>query len=199
MVGAILSSFNAALNSTSALFSIGFYHHVINPRGSEQQVVRAAKVFVVCTAIIAMLVAPLLAGQASIFAYLQDMNAIYFIPIFAVVLVGMLHPRVPAPAAFTAMLLGLVLIAVKYFVPGVAAVVDRAFVYNFHFLGFVFVMLVVLMLAWGWIAPRAEPWRLETNTPIDMTPWKGAPAASLALLVAVVAIYASFASFATAR
>lgn len=199
MVGAILSSFNAALNSTSALFSIGFYHHVIDPRGSEEQVVRAAKVFVVCTAIVAMLTAPLLAGQASIFAYLQDMNAIYFIPIFAVVVVGMLHPRVPADAAFTALLLGLGMIVVKYYVPGVAAVVDRAFVYNFHFLGFVFVTLVAMMLGWAVVAPRREPWTLERNTPIDMTPWKGAPWASLALLLAVVAIYASFASFGVDR
>ncbi|MGI9178481.1 MAG: solute:sodium symporter family transporter, partial [Pirellulales bacterium] len=195
MVGAILSSFNAALNSTSALFSIGLYHHVINPRGSDEQMVRAAKIFVVCTAIAAMLVAPLLAGQKSIFAYLQDMNAIYFIPIFAVVLVGMLHSRVPAPAAFWALVLGLLLIAVKYFVPGVAAVVDRAFTYNFHFLGAVFVALVVFMLAWAAVAPRAEPWKLETSTPIDMTPWAGAPWASLALVAVVIAIYAGFASF----
>jgi len=195
MVGAILSSFNAALNSTSALFSIGLYHHVINPSGSEEQMVRAAKVFVVCTAIAAMFVAPLLAGQESIFAYLQDMNAIYFIPIFAVVVVGMLHPRVPAAAAFWAMLLGLVMIAVKYFVPGVAGVVDRAFVYNFHFLGFVFVALVALMIGWAAVAARAEPWRLETQTPIDMTPWKAAPWASLGLVAIVVAIYGSFASF----
>ena len=142
-----------------------------------------------------MFVAPLLAGQKSIFAYLQDMNAIYFIPIFAVVVVGMLHPRVPARAAFSAMLLGLVMIAVKYFVPGVGPVVDRAFTYNFHFLGFVFVMLVALMVAWTWVAPRAEPWKLETSTPIDMTPWRAAPWASLALVLIVVAIYASFASF----
>ncbi len=195
MIGAILSSFNAALNSTSALFSIGLYHHVINPRGTDEQMVRAAKIFVVCIAIAAMCTAPLLKGQESIFAYLQDMNAIYFIPIFAVVLVGMLHARVPARAAYYAMLLGLVMIAVKYFVPGVAAVVDRAFVYNFHFLGFVFATLVVFMLAWGAVAPRAVPWKLETATPIDMTPWKGAPLASLVLIVIVIAIYAAFASF----
>jgi SSS family solute:Na+ symporter len=195
MVGAILSSFNAALNSTSALFSIGLYHHVINPQGSDEQMVRAAKVFVVCTAIAAMFVAPLLAGQESIFAYLQDMNAIYFIPIFAVVLVGMLHPRVPAPAAFWGMILGLVLIGVKYFAPGVGGVVDRAFAYNFHFLGAVFATLVVVMLVWAAAAPRATPWKLETQTPIDMTPWAGAPWASLALVAIVITIYASFASF----
>ena len=198
MVGAILSSFNAALNSTSALFSLGLYRHVLDPRGSDEQMVRAAKVFVVGTAIASMLVAPLLAGQESIFAYLQDMNAIYFIPLFAVVLMGMLHPRVPAPAAFWALLLGLAMIAVKYFVPGVAAVVDRAFTYNFHFLGFVFAVLVAFMAAWAWVAPRATPWRLEKNTPIDMTPWSGARWAGLALIVAVVALYAAFASIAQA-
>ncbi len=195
MVGAILSSFNAALNSTSALFSIGLYHHVINPKGSEQQMVRAAKVFVVCIAIAGMVTAPLLAGQESIFAYLQDMNAIYFIPIFSVVVVGMLHPRVPAPAALWAMVLGLVLIGTKYFVPGVGPWVDGIFVYNFHFLGFVFVALVVFMIAWAAVAPRPTPWMLVNTTPIDMTPWKNAKWASLVLIVLVISIYAFFARF----
>ncbi|MFD2255636.1 solute:sodium symporter family transporter [Luteolibacter algae] len=193
MVGAILSSFNAALNSTSALFSIGLYHHVINPKGSEQQMVKAAKIFVVAIAIAAMFVAPLLAGQDSIFKYLQDMNAIYFIPIFAVVVVGMLHKRVPAKAAFVALILGLVMIAVKYFIPGVGPAVDSVFVYNFHFLGFVFASLVILMIVWGTVAPRPTAWILETTTPIDMTPWKNAKWASLILIVAVIAIYAFFA------
>ncbi len=193
MVGAILSSFNAALNSTSALFTIGLYKHAINPNGSEESAVRAAKIFVVIIAIAAMFVAPLLAGQDSIFGYLQKMNGIYFIPIFSVVVVGMLHSRVPSKAAFTALLVGLILLALKYFVPGMDAAVDKIFVYNFHFLGFVFALLVGIMLLWGAIKPREEAWVLETSTPIDMTPWKGAKVAGVILLVVVFAIYISFA------
>jgi SSS family solute:Na+ symporter len=193
MVGAILSSFNAALNSTSALFTIGLYKHAINPNGSEASSVRAAKVFVVSIAIAAMFVAPLLAGQDSIFAYLQKMNGIYFIPIFSVVVVGMLHRRVPSAAAFTALLIGLIVLGVKYFVPGLDAAVDTIFLYNFHFLGFVFALLVGIMLLWGTLKPREEAWVLETSTPIDMTPWKGAKLTGAILLVVVVAIYASFA------
>lgn len=196
MVGAILSSFNAALNSTSALFSIGLYHHIINPKGSEQQMVRAAKLFVVTIAIAAMFTAPLLAGQDSIFGYLQKMNAIYFIPIFAVVVVGMLNPRVPAPAAFWALVLGLVALMSKYFLPGADEAVNGIFRYNFHYLGFVFAFLVIFMLVWGTVAPRATPWKLETSTPIDMTPWKGLKWASIVLIAIVLVIYASFASFA---
>lgn len=193
MVGAILSSFNAALNSTSALFTIGLYKHMINPKGSEESAVRAAKIFVVTIAIAAMFVAPLLAGQDSIFAYLQKMNGIYFIPIFSVVVVGMLNSRVPSTAAFTALLVGLVLLSVKYFAPGMDAAVDKVFMYNFHFLGFVFALLVGIMLVWAAVKPREEAWVLETSTPIDMTPWKGAKITGAILLVVVAAIYISFA------
>lgn len=194
MVGAILSSFNAALNSTSALFSLGLYRHVINPSGTEQQTVRAAKIFVVCIAIGAMLVAPLLKGQDSIFTYLQDMNGIYFIPIFSVVVVGMLHPRVPAKAAFWSLVIGLVLISSKYFIKPVGEFFDEALAYNFHFLGFVFAFLCVFMILWGTVAPREKSWVLETKTPIDMTPWKFSKIAGVGLIILVVAIYASFAS-----
>jgi solute:Na+ symporter, SSS family len=195
MVGAILSSFNAALNSTSALFSIGLYRPILNPSGTEEQMMRAAKIFVVAIAVAAMLMAPLLKGQDSIFAYLQDMNAIYFIPIFAVVLVGMLHPRVPSRAAFWALLSGLLVIGTKYFVPGVGSWFDKVFLYNFHFLGAVFATLVLFMVVWGALSPRDTPWKLENKTPIDMTPWKYAKLAGAALILFVLVIYAVFASF----
>lgn len=71
--------------------------------------------------------------------------------------------------------------------------VDSIFGYNFHFLGFVFALLVVIMLIWAAIKPREAAWTLETDTPIDMTPWKGAKLTSLILIVVVVGIYASFA------
>ena len=193
MVGAILSSFNAALNSTSALFSIGFYKNIINAQASEASTVRAAKVFVVTIAIAAMFVAPLLAGQESIFGYLQKMNGIYFIPIFSVVVVGMLHSRVPSAAAFTALIVGLLMLAIKYFVPGLDAAVDSLFLYNFHFLGFVFVLLVAIMLIWAAVKPRESAWKLETDTPIDMTPWGGAKLSSVILVAVVIAIYMAFA------
>jgi SSS family solute:Na+ symporter len=138
-------------------------------------------------------VAPLLAGQDSIFGYLQNMNAIYFIPIFSVVLVGMLHSRVPSIAAFVSLILGLVLIAVKYFVPGMSDAVDSVFIYNFHFLGFVFALLCLVMIVWAKLAPRETAWTLEMSTPIDMTPWKGAKFTSVILVIVVLSIYVFFA------
>ena len=193
MVGAILSSFNAALNSTSALFSIGLYHHIINPKGSEQQMVRAAKVFVVAIAIAAMIIAPVLAGQESIFKYLQKMNGIYFIPIFAVVVVGMLNRRVPAVAGTLGLVLGVVVIALGYFLPAAINPVLALGIHEFHFLGMVFALLIIMMLVIGAVKPRETPWTLISGNTIDMTPWKNAKWASLGLVICVLAIYIGFA------
>lgn len=193
MVGAILSSFNAALNSTSALFSLGLYHHVINPKGSEKSMMRAAKLFVVITSISAMFIAPMLAGQASIFKYLQKMNGIYFIPIFAVVVVGMLHRRIPSIAGTLGLVIGVITIALGYFLPDAINPVVALNLHEFHFLGLVFVLLTIMMLVIGTIAPRATPWELVGANTIDMTPWKNAKWASLGLVIVVLAIYISFA------
>ena len=88
MTGAILTSFNSALNSACTLFSLGLYKNVINRAADNGQIVRSGKLFGMAIAVLAMTVAPLLAGQKSIFGYLQKMNGMYFIPIFAVVLVS---------------------------------------------------------------------------------------------------------------
>lgn len=125
IVGAILSSFNSALNSTATLFSLGVYQHMIRPEASEAQVIRAGKWFGWIIAIAAMSTAPLLMGQESIFGYLQKMNGLYFIPIFSVVVMGLLHRRVPAPAANTALVLGFTAIVLGYFVPPLRIGLER--------------------------------------------------------------------------
>ena len=208
MVGAILSSFNAALNSTSALFSIGLYKHMINPQASDEQTVKTAKLFVTGIAIVAMIGAPLLAKASSIFSYLQTMNGIYFIPIFAVVVMGMLNRRVPSWSAFVSMIVGLfllisTLIAYPVFAPkklnattgnmDASSFADFTGFSNFHLMGIVFLLLVGIMFVASKVSPRAEAWVLETRTPIDMTPWKNAKWASLLLVILVIAIYAAFA------
>lgn len=193
MVGAILSSFNAALNSTSALFSIGVYKNMIAPNGDEKSMVRAAKIFVTVIAIAAMLTAPLLLNQTSIFGYLQKMNGIYFIPIFAVVLMGMLNKKTPALAATLALLVGLVTISVFYFVPSCADLLKTWEIHDFHFLGIVFVLLIGLMLLITAVMPRKEDWHLEATNKIDLTPWKGAKPVSIFLVVVVIVIYIGFA------
>ena len=191
MVGAILSSFNSALNSAATLFGLGIYKRVINKEAAEEQVVKASKTFGWVMAIIAMTVAPMLAGQESIFKYLQKMNGLYAIPIFAVVLMGMLTKRVPAKAGKVGLILGFVAVALGYFVPPLAAQVEK--VGDFHFQGIVFLAIVGIMLAMGALKPRATPWVHEYSGDVDITPWKHAKLAGAILVVLVLLLYASFA------
>lgn len=153
MVGAILSSFNSALNATATLFSLGVYRTHISPGASDQRTVRAGRIFGTVIAIGAMLTAPMLANQTSIFDYLQKMNGLYFIPIFAVVLMGMLTRRVPAIAANVALVVGVVTIGIGYFAEGPALWITEN-IQEFHFLGIVFIGLIALMLAIGAVMPR---------------------------------------------
>ncbi|MFT5706667.1 MAG: SSS family solute:Na+ symporter [Oceanospirillaceae bacterium] len=191
MMGAILSSFNSALNSTCTLFSLGLYKSVINKDASPEQVVKSGKVFGLVMAIISMLAAPLLIGQDSIFGYLQKMNGIYFIPIFAVVLVGMLTRRVPPIAAKCALLGGITVIACGYFIPSFDKMVQS--MNEFHFLGIVFSYLVILMLIIGELKPMDEEWIQGDAKSVDMTPWVHARFIGLILCATVLLIYVVFA------
>ncbi len=197
MFGAILSSFNSALNSTCTLFSLGLYKGIFRKNASEKEVVRSGRFFGAALAVVSMCIAPLLANTGSIFKYLQDMNGIYFIPILAVVLVGMLTRRVPAIAAKLALVGGAVFIAVGYFVPPFNLVVDS--INRYHFLGLVFLYLILFMLVVGEIKPRAEEFVPVDVKAVDMTPWKYAPHIGIALLVLVAIVYLSFSDFAILR
>ncbi len=193
MMGAILSSFNSALNSTCTLWSLGLYRTVINRQATNAQLVRSGKVFGWILAVVSMSLAPLLAGQESIFSYLQKMNGLYFIPILAVVVVGMVTRRVPPIAAKAALVTGFVVIALGYFVPPFTLIVDS--LHEFHFLGLVFAYLVVLMLIVGELRPLPEEWVQQDVGAVDMTPWRHARSGGVILVVLVIAIYTLFADF----
>lgn len=197
MIGAILSSFNSALNSSCTLFSVGLYKNVFKPGATEHQVVRSGKIFGWIVAVGAMCIAPLLdhplIKERGIFDYLQKMNGIYFIPIFAVVLIGMLTKRVPPIAAKVALVVGFSAIAIGYFVPPFDTVV--ASLHEFHFLGIVFSWLLILMLVIGEITPRETEFVQQDVKAVDMTPWRHSRSAGILLILIVFSIYISFADF----
>ncbi len=193
MIGAILSSFNSALNSSCTLFSLGLYKSVIAPKATDAHVVRSGKVFGWIVAAAAMSIAPLLASTTSIFGYLQKMNGMYFIPIFAVVLIGMLTRRVPPIAAKVGLVAGFAIIAIGYFVSPFKEIV--ASIHEFHFLGIVFSWLIILMLVIGEIAPCESEFVQKDVGAVDMTPWSLVKPAGWTLILIVFAIYITFADF----
>jgi SSS family solute:Na+ symporter len=195
LIGAVLSSFNGALNSSCTLFSIGFYKGLINPQAEDKKVVRSGRIFGFIIAVLCMCGAPLLANTSSIFDYLQKTNGIYNIPLFAIIVVGMLTKFVPKMAANVALFVGVVLIAFLTF--GDPAVVQKVTggMNIYHVDTIVFLILVAIMGIWSFAAPRKEAFVQEDVKAVDMTPWKFSWVAGGLLLVLVALIYASFADF----
>ena len=193
LLGAILSSFNSALNSTCTLFSLGIYKQLVRKNADDRHVVRAGRWFGVIITIISIAVAPLLAETGGIFNYLQKMNAIYFIPILTVVAVGMLTKRVPAKAAKFALIAGIVLIAAGYFLPPFNRI--QNVMSEYHFVAIVLLILVAVMLIIGKVSPQETDYLPQDAKTTDLTPWAGAKYAGIALLTAVFVIYAMFADF----
>jgi SSS family solute:Na+ symporter len=117
------------------------------------------------------------------------------------VVVGMLTKRVPGFAGAVGLVVGLLLMLVGNFVPlgttdaGKAYLLAGGWIHGFHYAGLVFALIVALMLSIGLVAPRKEAWVHEHSKDVDITPWKYAMPAGIALVIAVIAIYAVFADF----
>ncbi|MCK5814961.1 MAG: solute:sodium symporter family transporter [Flavobacteriaceae bacterium] len=214
LFGAILSSFNGALNSSVTLFGIDIYKQHINPEADEKTVVRYGKRFGVLLAIAAMFIAPLIANAGSLFAYLQEINGIYSIPILTIFIVGFLTKRVPALAAKVALISGSILYILSQFImqpyfqekavalaeaSGVTDVVElglieaSAYPHYLDVMAILFVLNVAIMLVIGKLRPRDTDYVQEYTEQVDITPWRYTKQVGVAIFVTVVSVYIYFA------
>jgi len=215
LFGAILSSFNSALNSSVTLFGIDIYKEYFNKEADEKQVVKAGKTFGIILAILAMFIAPAIANAPDgLFGYLQEVNGCYSIPIFTIIIVGYLTKNVPAIAAKVAIGLGVVLYSISQFIlkpnivssaisdaqasgitdaAALSAIEKTAYPHFLHVMAILFVMNILIMLLIGRFKKRSEPYVQEYTKQVDITPWKYVNQVGLGIVVLVVGIYIYFA------
>jgi SSS family solute:Na+ symporter len=129
----------------------------------------------------------------SIFAYLQKMNGLYFIPIFSVLICGMLCKKVPPIAAKISLLTGITIIGLGYFVSPFTGMVNA--IHEFHFLGLVFLLLVSILMGFSQFKPMMENQNENIEPAVDMTPWPLVKQSCVVLFITVLIIYAIFADF----
>ena len=190
LLGAILSSFNSALNSTCTLFSLGLYKASINKEATQEKIVSVSQKFGIVVTLFAIIAAPLLASTGGIFEYLQSMNSIYFIPILAVIVLGFFHKRIPPVAANAALILGVGFLCIASFVPPVTAALKP--IPYFHQIAIVFVLLILMMIVIAKIKPLHTPWQQVDAKLLDLTPWKHAKLSGVLLVIAVTLSYFVF-------
>ena len=204
LFGAILSSFNSALNSCVTLFGIDIYQEYFKKDASEKQVVKAGKTFGVFLAILSMVVAPFIANAGSVFEYLQEINGTYSIPILTIVVVGYLTKYVPAFAAKVGLFSGVILYSISQFVikpyydvvetvNGVETVVNNTYPHFLHIMAILFVLNTVIMLLIGKFYPRKEAYVQYNSKEVDITPWKYLKPVGSLVCIIVLLIYVYFA------
>ncbi|MEY8850154.1 solute:sodium symporter family transporter [Psychroserpens sp. XS_ASV72] len=214
LFGAILSSFNSVLNSSVTLFGVDIYKQHINKEADEKTVVKYGKTFGVVLAIASMFIAPMIAKAGSLFAYLQEINGIYSIPILTIIIVGYTTKRVPAIAAKIGLLSGCLLYIVSQFVlqpyfiekalsnakasgiteeNALALVKAEAYPHFLDVMAILFVLNVVIMLIIGKLKPRTEPFVQKYTKQVDIMPWKHTTLVSVVICLVVIGVYVYFA------
>lgn len=194
LFGAILSSFNGGLNSSVTLFGLDIYKAHINQDASEAKVVKVGKTFGIFLAIASMCIAPwLIKASGGLFAYLQEVNGCYSIPIFTIIVVGYLTKRVPAIAAKVGLFSGVILYSISQFIlkPYLESK-GYAYPHFLHVMAILFVLNIIIMLIIGKLYPREEDYLQEYTEQVDITPWKYLKPVGIIITIVVVFTYIYF-------
>ncbi|KAA5823667.1 solute:sodium symporter family transporter [Algibacter amylolyticus] len=183
LFGAILSSFNSALNSSVTLFGLDFYKEYINKDASEMKVVKAGKTFGVVLAVFSMAIAPMLYGvQGGVFTYLQQLNGTHSVPILAIIIVGIFSKRVTGKSANIAILFS----AITYLI---ILYVIKPDIHFLHLMGLLFVLTIALMFIISHFKPRETAFEEEYTKQVDITPWKYLKPVGYTVCTLVILLY----------
>ena len=197
MVGAVLSTFNSVLNSSATLFSEGIYHALFNREATGKQIVFSGRVCSIILALAAMLAAPLIDTSGSLYNYLQKINATFFGPLLAVILLGFLTRKTSALAAKIVLVAGPIafFLLVFAFEAPVQAFLKTVFntpydIHFLHLLAAVFVASVVSMLAISAFSPAKTIYQPQYTEDVDITPWRYAKVTGLIIVIITIGFYA---------
>ncbi|WP_282117414.1 solute:sodium symporter family transporter [Cellulophaga baltica] len=214
LFGAVLSSFNSLLNSSATLFGFDLYKQYFKKDASEKQVVKAGKIFGLVLGILGMCVAPLIANAPNgLFAWLQEANGCYSIPILTVIVIGFFTKRVPAIAAKVGVISGVVLYSISQFIikprfiekalleaqeNGVTdlhalnVIQAEAYPHFLHVMAILFILNIIIMLVIGKLYPRDTDYVPMQTDDLNITPWKYAIVAGILITILVLSTYLIF-------
>ena len=214
LFGAVISSFNSLLNSSSTLFGLDLYKHFFKKDATEYETVKAGKVFGLIIGLIAMCIAPFIAyAPDGLFVYIQESLGSLSVPIFAVVIVGITTKRVPALAAKVVLIVGVILyltsqfVLSPYFVSNALAeaasngitdhkalsiIKANAYPHFLHIMGILFVVNILIMVGIGKLYPRDTDYIPKVTDDVDVTPWKYAIIVGIIITIMVLSTYFIF-------
>lgn len=192
LFGAILSSFNSALNSSVTLFGLGIYRPYLHPTSSDQEVISAGKKFGIALALVAIIVAPLISyAPDGLFGYLQEVNGCYSIPILTIIVIGYLFKRVPPIAAKIGLISGVVLYSISQFIVK-PYFFPETYPHFLHIMAILFVVNSLIMIAIGRWYPLDSEFELEESDVVGLKPFKYVLPMGIGVVVVVILTYIIF-------
>ncbi|CAZ94683.1 MULTISPECIES: solute:sodium symporter family transporter [Zobellia] len=183
MMGAILSTFNSALNSAATVFSLDIFKKYIQKDANEKKLVVIGKSTSAILAILAIGIAPFVANAPDgLYQLLQQLNGIFFIPIASVIIAGFLFPRVTAAGAKAGLGFGLLFYVFMYYVLEV----------NLHFIhiwGIEFVLNIAIMHIVSALTQKEEKFIMKDAGVLNLKPWRFAKPFSFFLILFTIILY----------
>lgn len=200
MFGAILSTFNGVLNSSTTLFTLNVYKPLFDKENklSDEQLVNKGRSFGLFIAILSVGIAPfIMFAPNGLFDLLQRLAGLFSVPIFTIVFMGYMTKRVPAIAAKISLTLFVITYGIVQFTPAsmhdyLGPLKPLAELHFFHQLAVLFVVCCVVMLLVGKLYPRDTDYVLPVNKEMDITPWELRFEASAVILYMVLGAYITF-------
>ncbi len=188
MFGAILSSFYGGLNSVTTLFGVDIYKPLLRKSASDREVVLAGRLFGSALVVLCVLLAPSIAhAPEGLYTLMRKLMAFFNIPILSIILLGVLSKRASALCAYIAVPVGIVFYG--WFGFHQNGVMWGHSVHWLHVAGLNLLLILSIMAVVRLWKPMPAPFVQHYTGEVDLTFWKYAKPAGLAIVLAVVAIY----------
>ncbi|NLX23838.1 MAG: sodium/solute symporter [Phycisphaerae bacterium] len=186
ILGAVVSSLAAMLNSASTIFTMDLYRQYVNRQATQKNLVLVGRLCVAVFMVIGCLIAPLLDDPkfGGIFTYIQEFQGFISPGILAVFVFGFLVRKAPPICGVIGLLINPPVYGLmKVLLPNLAFL-DRMAV---SFAGVLLIMGLITL-----IMPLSKPVELPVNTKIELQSSRGAKACGIAVVVTTLILYAYF-------
>lgn len=183
LFGAVLSSFNSALNSASTMFCLNIYKPIINPEVEDKKLVYVGKVFGTLLVIFSILAAPNIAkAPDGLYSFMKSVMGYFNIPTLVVVLMGFATKKTPAIGAKISVVFFIVCYGLYNFVLDIK-------LHYLHVYGILFVCCILIMLICSWIWPREIPYQQVDVKAVDLKSWSLAKPISTVIITSLIYAY----------
>jgi SSS family solute:Na+ symporter len=187
--GGALSTFNAGLNSTGTLFIMNLYKPWLERNGGpadERRLLRNGKILQTGVTVAAIIFSPyIMYFDGGFYNYLQKVSSFFSVPVFTIMVVGLLTKRVPPLAAKIGIIFFVTVYAATQFV------FDTGLHY-LHVLAILFVTVSAMMLLIGRLRPLSEVYALPGQAAVNIAPWKNRYVCYGLLLIVMVGMFVLF-------